>query len=202
MKGQYWFKEDEDNIINYIQGKDKHYKPVYESFDKLINKILSSKRFNDLDIHAIEELNSDIHVHLYDKIYNFDISKATKGKNNPVYLYFSHLIFCEVYKRFNRRKDVSLESYHIDIIDDLEYKELVEDRLIDIRIVVEGLNDHQKVLFRMYFYEDLDMKEIAEKLDVTPNFVFQQLRDLRIEIRNQLGLTGELPKIRQRRRLS
>lgn len=68
-------------------------------------------------------------------------------------------------------------------------------KLIDLELVKDILQPHEKVLYQMYFYDDLNPRQIAEKVKLNNWTTTMMIREMRIKLKQaveQLNLNKEV----------
>lgn len=76
-----------------------------------------------------------------------------------------------------------LANWLVDIFDN--WGEVGGERLMRLRGIYLELDTHRRVLFELYFYKMMSMREIAVKLNLPLSAIFTMIKDLKLEIKSR-----------------
>jgi len=174
---------DSEELTNLIDGC-KNNNPIcqsilYKNYRKLIlNTVFRFVR----DKHTSEDITQEIFIKVFKKIdryknnNNFDswIRKVAVNKSLD-------------YLRKKKYETLSDDLSYIVVYDDSEYKE-DEYRLVLINSLIDKLSDHYKDVFKLYYFDELSHKEIAEKLSINIGTSKSNLFKARNKIRKLMSI--------------
>mgnify|MGYP000072480965 FL=1 len=82
------------------------------------------------------------------------------------------------------------EQLHIfeeSVLDNIEHEVIME----KVTVIMEGLKDRERLILQLYYFEELNLKEISETLDITQSRISQIHKNLLLKIRQTLGSNDE-----------
>ena len=205
----YFTNIHEQAIIEYLDTDDtilKHHlynKVIYKAFNEMIIRILNSKKFSNLPQYKRQNIIDDCPVYLYESITKFKTDRETK----PFY-YFTQLIINYIYRELKIKTpieytDESFDSYDFfdETISVKDQKTEDEDKLTSILKITKNrklIEEYEDRIFDLYFMKENTMLEISNKIGISNFITYRLIKDLRIKIRNELGLKGPLIKMNKK----
>lgn len=82
--------------------------------------------------------------------------------------------YSELIYNINMSSMVYVDSYEFDFLDNYLSSEQGSDELSDLlKSALDSLSKREQLLFQLYFYEDLNFKEIAQILEISPARISQ-----------------------------
>ena len=146
-----------------------YYKLYFWAIKKTNNKEDAEDLVNNVFLSIFEYLNKNINVDKLDNLiwkiaYNLWCDKAKKyikEKSNTTY------------------EDNSIDNYKTDMIDKIIYREIVTN-LDNI-----GLTEKEKISFNLYYFNDLSIKEISKKINVSETNIKYYLFNARKKIKER-----------------
>jgi DNA-directed RNA polymerase specialized sigma subunit len=94
--------------------------------------------------------------------------------------------YIEYYDIISEDVDDEVKEWIIDLT--RKWGEVDVRRLIAIRTVYLTLEQHEKVLYGLYFTKMLSLRQIAIKLDIPLSAVYGMVKDLKNKIKDQCGM--------------
>ena len=146
-----------------------YYKLYYWAIKKTNNKEDAEDLVNSVFLSIFEYLNKNIKVEKLDNLiwkvaYNLWCTKAKKyikEKNNIVY------------------EDIYSESYNMNMIDKIIYKEIITN------LDNFDLTEKEKNSFKLYYFNDLSIKDISKKINTNETSVKYYLFNARKKIKEK-----------------
>lgn len=147
--------EIEKVIDGCINGDKISQSEIYKCYNKLAYKTIKFYVKNDMDV---EDILQNGFLKIFKCIHQFDRKGNFEG--------WLYRIFKNMSIDFLRGKKYTFE-YGVNIEPTIEEeKDFKEDKLNDIDFVLQTLPKSYKTVMIMYYYEDLQHKEIAKRLKI------------------------------------
>lgn len=158
---------DNELLLQLSEGNKHAFDILYDRYWKLVFNT-AFKRLNDME--RSQDIAQDVFVQLWIR------GTASPIENLPAYLnvaarngVFKHL---EKERKYSTLPDtVELEAGR----DEADAKILHEEFLEAFDQLIESLPSQQRIIFRMRFEDDLSSQEIADRLQISPKTVRNQL---------------------------
>lgn len=158
---------DNELLLQLSEGNKHAFDILYDRYWKLVFNT-AFKRLNDME--RSQDIAQDVFVQLWIR------GTASPIENLPAYLnvaarngVFKHL---EKERKYSTLPDtVELEA----VRDEADAKILHEEFLEAFDQLIESLPSQQRTIFRMRFEDDLSSQEIADRLQISPKTVRNQL---------------------------
>ena len=147
---------------------DTYYEKIYYwSLNKTRNKEDALDLTNDIFVAIFQYINKNIKI---DRLENLIWKIATNIWNQKAVKYIK--------EKNNVEYDVNTSSYDENYIDKVIYKEIIEN--IDNYY---SLTDKEKLCFKYFYFDDLSIKEIVDKMQSTESNIKYYLYSARNKIK-------------------
>ncbi|MDS0525505.1 sigma-70 family RNA polymerase sigma factor [Clostridium sp. SHJSY1] len=177
-------KIDEQNFIKCLKKRNEDaLRYVIKEYGWLV-KIIVSKQLYNLQ-HIQEECINDIFLSIWENIDKFDAKRGTfKNWVIGVSKYRSIDYKRKYIKDLNNTEYDSLE---IGIPDNSDIRIIEEEAQKDIESLLSCLNEKDRDIFIKHFMQDMNASEIATKLGVTANIIYNRIYRGKKKIREAKG---------------
>lgn len=176
-------KSDYVNVWDLFRSGDANaFKQIYDFYyHRLLNYGLKFTR----NQATVEDAVQDLFTKLWN---NRDTLNSTDSVKNYLYKAFRHTMYSKMGMKMTDFEETSKEDIHeFDFQVSYEQVKIEEERLSEIRIKVQqamqSMNNRQKEILYLRFYEDLSYPEIAELMDLsvksTYKLVYRALDNLK-----------------------
>lgn len=206
----YYTQADEQILLDYLlptNQTDKFYTiQVYPILLKLTTKILYAKKYSN--ILDRESLLYFILSELYRKETLFKFVEYKNGVKHKMYSFLTTCITNEILMHIKKEtndfknqlklyEDYKSECSNYDYDeDDYEMDEDIKIKLIDDAIW--SLQPYELIIYKMCFIENLTIKDIAQKTDISATYIGRYIKEIRIKIREKIGIEGELTNLKRK----
>lgn len=157
----------------------KYQTKLYESYHPYAKAIVS-KYYNDT--HTVNDIVQEGFIKIFESIYKFSNEGSFKGW------------FSRVFRNFTIDK-IRSKKYNVEYCDkygdDIHYEDdmskvVMEEKLSDVHSELDKLSSMYGLVFRMYYVEDMQHKEIAEELSIDIGTSKSNLHRAKKNIQNRL----------------
>ena len=188
----------ETEVIARLKKGDKS---IFESLfqDNYKNLVLYAKKFVQ-ETEIARDLVQDVFIYLWDKRENLNIDKSL-----PSYLFRAVHNACINYLKRESTKESYIRTFLLNInngiyctsaSDDAHELVVQKDLSERIELIIDGLPDQCRNIFRMSRFRGLRNKEIAEIYAISPRTVetqiYRALKVLKENLRPYMSLTASL----------
>lgn len=162
-------EEDAQAVREVLAGDKRSFEKLQSRYFKLIKSLIRRMIRDERDV---DDLTQETFIKAYNALdtFRFDYSFSSwiyRIASNSCIDFLRKKRFSTV--PLNRSVDNSTEEYDIEIEDDsysADQKVLMDERRKALDKAVEKLPDNYKLIIKLRHVEELDYKEIAEKLDM------------------------------------
>jgi RNA polymerase sigma-70 factor (ECF subfamily) len=121
------------------------------------------------DSGEAEDLVQDVFLRLFEKAHTFDVTKGT-ARTWIVQVAYRHACGRRAHlKRRGFYSGTDLHDVENALLEDMRLEERLAARLTGAQLLtaLEELNDKQRATLHLYYFEGLELREIAQRLDET-----------------------------------
>lgn len=169
---------DQELLFLLTQGSKAAFDALYDKYWKKVYNA-AFKRLNDTEY--AQDIAQDVFVQLWTRATTAPID------NLPAYLNVAarNGVFKHMEKQ-SRFADLPEAPVHLEGIDNADEKILFAEFYTAFYKLIDSLPAQQRLIFKMRFEEDLSTAEIAEKLNITPKTVRNQIGKALTTVRSSL----------------
>ncbi|WP_215223936.1 RNA polymerase sigma factor [Echinicola shivajiensis] len=173
----------------YTYSSDKEILDRIKVDDQIAFKLLFDHYWESLFAAALKRIKSqdqskdivqDVLADIWNRRHSLEIKTSLKSYLHTAVKY--HVIKLYQQNRIEVEFDVSGTFQHTDTDNNLAFNELFD----VLEIALEKLPERQQVIFRMSRYEGLNSQEIAEKLNLSEQTIFNNLHKTLSTLRTEL----------------
>lgn len=177
-------KIDEQNFIKGLKKRNEDaLRYVVKEYGWLVKTIVSKQLYNLQ--HIQEECISDIFLSIWENINKFDAKRGT---------FKSWVIGVSKYRSIDYKRkyikdlnNAEYDSLEIGIPDNSDIGILKEEAQKDMESLLSCLNEEDRDIFTKHFIQDMNASEIAAKLGVRTNTIYNRIYRGKKKIREVKG---------------
>lgn len=133
--------------------------------------------------------NEDIEEILSDVFFIFWKKKDTLKKDDKISFYLVGIAKNLIKEKYRKQKDnLNIEDFENNISNDGDIYEYYEEksRMEQIQQIINNLDDIDKTIFRMFYYNNQKTREIAQKLKMNEITIRSRLHRIRKQIKEKI----------------
>ncbi|UCS92118.1 sigma-70 family RNA polymerase sigma factor [Echinicola marina] len=173
----YTYSSDKE-ILDRIKNNDAMaFRVLFEHFwESLFAAALKRIKSQDLSKDIVQEILADI----WNRRHSLEIKSSLKSYLHTAVKY--HVLKVYQQNRMLEEFDISRAFQHSDTDNHLAFNELLD----TLEIALDKLPERQQLIFRMSRYDGLSSQEIAEKLNLSEQTIFNNLHKTLSTLRTEL----------------
>jgi RNA polymerase sigma-70 factor, ECF subfamily len=157
---------DEELLVRVAAGDKEAFALLFDRYAQLLYRVV----YRVVDDHGeAEELVQEVFLRLFERAVQFDPAKGA-AKPWMVRVAYNRALDRRTYlarRRFRAGTNLDLVAESIKGGDDLEEEFAAKAHRREVEQALEDLPQKQRTVLQLYFFEGLDLKEIAEKMGET-----------------------------------
>lgn len=174
-----------DKIWQFIENNKLEMEKVIELYTNYVHKIIRNTSLNISD-EDIEEITLDVFFTLWKNQYKLDLNKNMSS-------YIAGITRNLIKKKYRELKlNVNIEAYEEQITDlnNIEFTFYEKEKNQIILQEINKLKQEDKDIFFMYYYDNMKLKEVAEKLNISESKTKIKLHRIRKKLKKVLKDRG------------
>ena len=175
-----WMSVKSKLFEEYFENNELNIEKLVNDYYRYINRIISNKAKNYLSIEDKEEIISDVFLVIWN-------NKERIDKEKYIEPYISSVIRNLISVKF-RKIDSTINIDEVDIPEENSIDIIVESKEKDFKIekALSGLSSDARQVFILFYYKNMKVKDIANKLNISVNNVKVMLSRTRKKLKKIL----------------
>ena len=168
-------------LEDYVENEQLNIEQVIKDYNGYVYTAIINIAGN-LSNEDIEEILSDVFFIFWKK-------KDTLKKDDKISFYLVGIAKNLIKEKYRKQKDnLNIEDFENNISNDGDIYEYYEEksRMEQIQQIINNLDDIDKTIFRMFYYNNQKTREIAQKLKMNEITIRSRLHRIRKQIKEKI----------------